>query len=140
MRVLIVDDDFRRHVYLKRLLVGIASSVVSVYRAETAVRALSEGAFDLVFLDFDLEQQVGDAEEWWDDFMENNGLVVARYLASGAVWHLPLRVVIHSLNAAGAEAMQEEVGRLSGVVCSREPWCWGEGYAGGLWSELEVSV
>lgn len=139
MRVLIVDDDFRRHYALKRRLVGITSSIVSVYRARAACEALAAGGFDVVFLDFDLVEQVGDAVEWWDDFMENNGLVVARAIGAGALKQWPARVVVHSLNHYGARAMREAMAAADGVLCTLEPWCWSDEYRGLLWEELEAA-
>jgi CheY-like chemotaxis protein len=140
MRVLIVDDDFRRHYALKKRLVGIAGRVDSVYRSCKAQEALAEADYDVVFLDFDLEQEVGEPWEWWDDYMENNGLLVARWLAEHPE-HCPARVVVHSLNEHGAAAMRDTVrAAVPGAVCTLEPWCWDAGYKGMLWEELEMLV
>jgi CheY-like chemotaxis protein len=115
-RVLFLDDSRERHDFvdaLFRQVGGEGCSVRHCYRAADAVNALaSEGPFDCVFLDHDLEQ--ADPDE--------TGMAVAAYIAD----HLPRdrapgEVVVHSWNPTGALRMEQAL-REAGVPVRRVPF------------------
>ena len=69
--------------------------MVHVHTAKAAIEALvSDGRFDLVHLDHDLGNGVG-----------NNGYEVAVFISTMSDSMVPLKIVIHSSNQLGAERM-----------------------------------
>jgi len=55
LRVLVVDDDHRYSVVLKKSLTGYGHSVVVSYSAEEAFQQLQKEQYDILLLDYKLE-------------------------------------------------------------------------------------
>jgi CheY-like chemotaxis protein len=88
LKILVVDDDIKRHVNFLRRLAD--HTVVSAGSYKEAIAALETGSpYDVIFLDHDLGTR-------------KSGYDVARYLIeemSEDLW--PEQVIVHSLNIIG---------------------------------------
>lgn len=94
MRVLILDDEQYRHVKFKQNLIG--HEVVSVETAKDCIDQLeNHGPWDWCFLDHDLGGKV------FVRSGKGTGYEVAEWLRDNN-HKLPLHVIVHSLNPAGA--------------------------------------
>lgn len=111
--LLFLDDDHIRH---REFLLNVGSCIVTqAYTAEQAIRQLDQVVYDAVFLDHDLS---------YDDCMCDptepttapTGLTVARYIAELAPDQRPGVVVVHSMNPAGARAMEATLARVGVTV------------------------
>lgn len=90
MKILIVDDLTRRHDFLSGLYPGDACD--SAWTVDEAIEKLQAEPYDLVFLDYDLE--------------EGTSVTVAEHLA-GLVTQ-PV-VILHTDNPAGAEQLRQHL-------------------------------
>jgi hypothetical protein len=100
MRILILDDDLKRHTAFARNLIG--HEVVHAETVTTTIHHLNKGeVFDAVFLDHDLGGEV---------YVESGGDKPTGY--DVATWLLfnsercPNIVIIHSFNKTGALKMK----------------------------------
>jgi CheY-like chemotaxis protein len=109
VNILIVDDEPKRHkIFLKRLSAGNNVVVVNSYYG--AVREIERNRkFDLVSLDYDLDQFVDSQIEAGPWSKYQSGLDVAKYIASLSPAKKPLKAIVHSLNASRAPIMVAEL-------------------------------
>ena len=111
MRILVLDDDARRHEWFDALLTGH----LSVWSAEEARRALADNPrYDLVFLDHDLAVDYAEVPAVWGE----DGRTVARFIAGMPAERRPARVHIHSSNWGAASEM-EAILAAAGVTVTR---------------------
>jgi hypothetical protein len=106
IRVFLLDDDTRRHVWFAKRFDGdhldIAEDVAG------ARELLSANLYDAIFLDHDLlpEHYHSDSK---DD--ENTGYAIAFWLASRPELQRASTILVHTRNADGAMRMVEELRR-----------------------------
>ena len=106
IRVFLLDDDKRRHVWFSKRFEGdhldIADDVTG------AREFLSGNLYDAIFLDHDLlpEHYHSDSN---DD--ENTGFAIALWLASRPELQRASTIMVHTRNADGAMRMVEELRR-----------------------------
>ena len=121
MKILVLDDIKFRHdtfddVYSR-------DSVEHCYRYHDFCDKLEHGGpWDLVHLDHDLGDFVADADTYYDDrgkCQEYNGQHAALRVCEMEV--PPARVIIHSVNPAGAQAMLHLIQRR-GIPVTWEPF------------------
>lgn len=93
-RVFVLDDTEERLEWFRKHLPGVRTAKT----AKAALEILSAESFDLVFLDHDLSFM----DAGFPDRQFDNGKEVARFLA---IKKFSGKVVIHSKNDVGAEAM-----------------------------------
>lgn len=110
MRVLFLDDNPNRHDVCHRNLIGVVTD--HVFSSDQAIDSLEfirgkNIEYSLIMLDHDLSETDYDLHQQGKLGTENNGQTVAKYMADKCD-HLPrdVPIVIHSLNSAGAMAMQ----------------------------------
>jgi CheY-like chemotaxis protein len=98
-KVLILEDsEARRRIFREKL--GSVCDLFFFDRVEEAKRALiEEGPFDLIFLDHDLDGRV-----FVSSNEANTGYQLAKFIARERV---KPRIIIHSMNFAGAARMRE---------------------------------
>lgn len=109
MRILVLEDEFYRHLQFVNNLVGHV--VVVLNNSKNCIEALRDhGPWDVLFLDHDLEG--GDV-----------GMKVVNYICGE--WEkeapecdLPNRIVVHSLNIERNKAMMQALKKLPCVVVS----------------------
>lgn len=90
MRVLIVDDLEKRHDFLSGLCLG--HSCDSAWTAKEAINLLEATGYDLVLLDFDLE--------------DGTTIPVAEHLAASKLQPV---VILHTDNFTGAKWLQQHL-------------------------------
>lgn len=106
IRVFLLDDDTRRHVWFARRFDGDYLDIADdVGRAR---EFLSENLYDAIFLDHDLLPEHYHAETNDD---ENTGYAIALWLASRPELQRAATIVVHTRNADGAMRMVEELRR-----------------------------
>jgi CheY-like chemotaxis protein len=111
MRILVLDDDARRHEWFDACLEGHDS----VRSARDARRALQDNPrYDLVFLDHDLAEDYTIVPPVWGE----DGRTVARFIAAMPEDRRPVRAHIHSSNW-GAAAEMEATLTAAGVTVTR---------------------
>jgi CheY-like chemotaxis protein len=111
MRILVLDDDARRHEWFDAHLTGHHS----VWSAEDARRALEDNPrYDLVFLDHDLAVDYAVVPAVWGE----DGRTVARFIAGLPEGRRPAMAHIHSSNWGGASEM-EAILTAAGVRVTR---------------------
>ena len=113
MKVLFLDDDPNRMKYAR--LYFSKDELSEAETAEQAIKMLEKySPYDLVLLDHDLGGKVYCPSD------EVSGYAVAKHISEMPKEKLPLRVVIHSFNPAGAENM---IRVLRGIVpLARQPF------------------
>ena len=97
IRILFLDDNTNRHGTMHENSIGAV--VDHVYNAGEAIDHLERKEYDLIMLDHDLAE---------DPDLANStptGLDVAEHMARHLIQHSDTPVVIHSLNAPGAQNM-----------------------------------
>lgn len=120
MRILIVDDEPQRHdLFMKRL--GTVHDLVIVNNYASAVHQLEGAPFDLVHLDYDLDEFVQNPVDAGPYGKEKTGFDVARYMAGMVKSKWPKKVVVHSLNPAKAPLMLETL-RGIGIPVEYKPF------------------
>ena len=106
--ILIVEDNPVRCAWFKQRL-GECDVTCDV---DEAIEWLAENEYDLILLDHDLRE-----EHYYSDSDDNQtGFAVAAWLAENPELQREARIIIHSLNFAGAQRMLEvlsEAGRES---------------------------
>lgn len=109
MRILVIDDEPARHkIFLKRLSHGNNVTIVTSYHS--AVRELNKtGRFDLVYLDYDLDEYSDSTIEFGQYSKHHSGADAAAYMASLPEAKKPKRVIVHSLNPSRAPIMMAEL-------------------------------
>lgn len=111
VRILVLDDDARRHEWFDALLTGH----LSVWSAEEARRALQDNQrYDLVFLDHDLAEDFAVVPAVWGE----DGRTVARFIAAMPEDKRPAMAHIHSSNWGAASEM-EAILTAAGVTVTR---------------------
>jgi CheY-like chemotaxis protein len=122
MKILVLDDDERRHDAFAKALVG--DEVKHVWTFDEAVLALdTQDRFDLAYLDHDLND-FGKKSGYHNGygFTEYTGFDVAAYMARHlAPEKQPLEVIVHSWNPPGAR-MMVNVLRDAGIKASYRPF------------------
>jgi CheY-like chemotaxis protein len=101
-RIFLLDDDTLRHEWFANQFKG-DSLDVAVDPAR-AFELLSNGRYDLIFLDHDLLPEHYHSEQTDD---ERTGYAVARWLAERPAVQAAATVVVHTRNADGALRMVE---------------------------------
>lgn len=104
--ILILDDDPDRHRWFARHYTESGDNrVVSTSRVDEFARRLLADRWDIVHLDFDLHMFSDDYER--DEAGRPlSGMDAARHLQRLPEWRRP-RVIIHSINEAGAREIRE---------------------------------
>lgn len=102
MKVLILEDDYKRVDKFKKKLIG--HELWITHLPHQANLWLEEQEFDFVFLDHDL------ADEHYQNMQnpslcEDTGLVTAEFLGNNLHLSRDAQVVVHSLNPYGSERM-----------------------------------
>lgn len=99
MKILILEDSEERRRIFHEML-SHTHDLSFFGHVEEAKTALStDGPFDIIFLDHDLDNRVFvDSEE------ENTGYQLAKYIAENNV---RAKIIIHSMNPYGAERMKK---------------------------------
>jgi CheY-like chemotaxis protein len=111
LRVLVLDDDARRHAWFDAHLTGHHA----VWSAGDARRALQENApYDLVFLDHDLAEDFAVVPAVWGE----DGRTVARFIAAMPEDRRPAMAHIHSSNW-GAACEMEAILSAAGLRVTR---------------------
>lgn len=100
MRILVLDDEPARHELFKAA--WGKHDITHAWTADEAEKALDGNRFNLVTLDHDL----GPASR-------GNGLRVARHIAQMPEDRQPYKVLVHSANPVGAQAMIDALLRTS---------------------------
>lgn len=116
MRILVLDDNpYRHQVY--REVVYPEHEVVNVYSYMDTIHHLNLGGWDLVHLDHDLGDLLPEGKcadtylDGWGKVQEYTGYDVAKYIC--AMDPKPtFRVVIHSVNGSGGNAMRQVLERM----------------------------
>lgn len=109
MNILLVDDNPHRITFFQN---GLKPHKVTVCRhARTAMKALRQSSFDIVFLDHDLEGRAADPDE------ENSGSEIARYIAEHQI--ACGRIILHSENRAGRESMEAILAEAESIPYGR---------------------
>jgi CheY-like chemotaxis protein len=101
-RVLVLEDDLERIKQFKKRLIGNMFQIVS--DAEAAILALTYNKWDVLFLDHDLG-----GESYVPSSNANTGYQVAKFLHDNPKYKPDEAIIIHSLNAVGAENMHNEL-------------------------------
>jgi len=107
IKVLILEDsDSRRRVFRENLSEDCSLHFFDTVR--DAKRAIeTQGPFDLIYLDHDLDQRIFvDSEE------ENTGYQLAKYIAEKK---LGARIILHTMNPYGAARMKELLPQASHI-------------------------
>jgi hypothetical protein len=106
IRVFLLDDDTRRHVWFAKRFDGdhldIAEDVAG------AQECLSANLYDAIFLDHDLLPEHYHADSTDD---ERTGYAIALWLASRPELQRASTILVHTRNADGAMRMVEELRR-----------------------------
>src|SRR5258706_1381132 len=96
MNILVLEDNSHRITFFQNAL---KKHKVTVCRhARTAIRALKDGPFDLIFLDHDLRREPVDPDD------ENCGSEVARFITDHDI-ECPC-IILHTENRIGREALE----------------------------------
>ncbi len=96
MNILLVDDNPHRIAFFQN---GLKAHKLTICRhARTAIKALKQTSFDVIFLDHDLTGKLADPED------ENCGSEVARFIADNEI--VCGCIILHIENAIGRESME----------------------------------
>jgi CheY-like chemotaxis protein len=111
MRILVLDDDFRRHDWFDANI----EAHDAVWSAKDARDALQDNPrYDLVFLDHDLAEDYKVVPAVWGE----DGRTVATFIAAMPEDRKPGMVHIHSSNWGAASEM-EEILKAAGIAVAR---------------------
>ena len=99
LKILILEDSPERIRIFKEKL-SKKHDIYFFNQVEEAKRAIeSQGPFDVIFLDHDLDHQI-----YVDSDEENTGYQLAKYIANK---NISAKVIIHTMNTIGADRMLE---------------------------------
>lgn len=101
IRVMLLDDDERRHRWFKKRFVGDDLDV-AVDVAE-AKKLLAESAYDAIFLDHDLLPHHYESNDHGDE--ANTGFAIAEYLNAHPDLQRAATIIVHTRNADAAIGM-----------------------------------
>ena len=96
MNILLLDDNSHRITFFQNALKPHKLTVCR--HARTAIRALKDMSFDIIFLDHDLRDEPADPDD------ENCGSEVARFIATHEI-DCPY-IILHTENRTGRESME----------------------------------
>lgn len=123
MRVLILDDDPKRHAVFASHFAG--HDVTHTTKFSDFCTAMQGPQFDLVHLDHDLA-------DFCKDNIDHDGMYGSReWTGLDAAWFItcevpperqPIRAVIHSWNPAGALRMRQMLQERSSIPVTYEPF------------------
>lgn len=125
MRILVLDDDLRRHQVFAQNLRG--HDVTHAHTYDDAIKAvLNEPRFELYFLDHDLndfgQRSIGPATSMYGGVREMTGSDFANFIVQRVPSkRYPDVFVVHSVNPAGAANMVQVLKR-TGLPVVREPF------------------
>jgi len=102
IRVLLLDDDVRRHSWFRTRFKGDSLDIAENVGA--AQEMLAAGSYDAIFLDHDLRPEHYHAKSSDD---ENTGYAVALWLSSNPGLQQASTIMVHTRNADGAMRMVE---------------------------------
>jgi DNA-binding NarL/FixJ family response regulator len=107
MKALVLDDQALRHDGIDKAIMARDpnAGVWHVYTTAQAIKTLSEIRFDEVYLDYDLCDKVDTG--YFSTQREATGYDVAWHIARQLSPDQWPKVIIHSMNAAGGNAMQK---------------------------------
>lgn len=110
--ILVLEDSLERIKLFRQGLIG-AAPVQYVHSAKEAIKALSSGAWDFVFLDHDLGEhaKVGD------------GTMVCAWVAEHADKFRGVSFIIHSLNPPARGRMTDILLNVD-LFATEVPWAW----------------
>lgn len=96
MKILVLDDDVKRHKRFRQQWIGHELTIVVT--AKEAIENLSRKTWDIVFLDHDLNNEA------FVPSGPGTGYEVAQWLTNNPL-RKPMLIVIHSFNSVGAIEM-----------------------------------
>lgn len=109
MNILLLEDNPHRITFFQN---GLKKHKLTICRhAKSAIKALKDGQFDLIFLDHDLGGEPVDPDD------ENCGSEVARFIVDQSI--AGGLIVLHTENRAGREAMAALLGNCQAIPYSK---------------------
>jgi CheY-like chemotaxis protein len=105
IRVLLLDDDTRRHRWFIKRFRGDELDVAE--NVQEAKDFLAENAYDAIFLDHDLLPHHYESNDHGD--MANTGYAVAEYLNEHADLQRAATIIVHTRNADAAIPMVQKL-------------------------------
>jgi hypothetical protein len=123
MKILFLDDAIER--YFSFLRNNIGAEITWVPSAMIAIERLKEEAYDLVFLDHDLNEE--HYLTYPDYIYEGTGKEVVKYIIDNARKFSKTKFYCHSLNFGGRNSMINSL-RAAGLKAVDAPWAWEKSY------------
>jgi CheY-like chemotaxis protein len=117
LRVLLLDDDERRHEWFAQRFAGDQLDIAS--EPNTAIALLVAKPYDAIFLDHDLLPEHYRTPEPTDE--ERTGYAVAAWLAARPEVQPASTIIVHTRNANGALKMVRKM-RAAGRRAEYVPW------------------
>ena len=117
LRVLLLDDDDRRHEWFARRFAGDQLDIAVEPRA--AIQLLTVHPYDAIFLDHDLLPEHYRTTDTRDE--ERTGYAVAAWLAARPDVQPSTTIIVHTRNANGALKMVRKM-RAAGRRAEYVPW------------------
>jgi CheY-like chemotaxis protein len=117
LRVLLLDDDERRHDWFARRFAGDQLDIA--VEPNTAIALLAANSYDAIFLDHDLLPEHYRTNEPTDE--EHTGYAVAAWLAARPEVQPSTTIIVHTRNANGALKMVRKL-RAAGRRAEYVPW------------------
>lgn len=117
LRILFFDDDSLRHSAFS--WTNGKHDITYASNTDDAIKVLGEKDFDVVFLDHDLGGEV--SQNRMD--CEDDGRIVARWIAEHAGRFQNTTFIVHSLNIAGSTEMVSIL-KDAGLRAKRQPFAW----------------
>lgn len=123
MNILILDDDKFRHEYFAKKYLG--DKIFHAYKYSEFLNFLNQDVvFDLIHLDHDLDHLVSDCDTFLDgcgNVQFFNGTHAALKICELSDDMLPKKVIIQSVNPAGAKNMMSDL-KARGVPVIHQPF------------------
>lgn len=104
MKILLVEDEEYRIIKFKENFIGCSLDITK--EPQEAIDWLSNKDYDWIFLDHDLSPNSYEAYKTGQLLESGTGYDVAKYLEANPHKSPNSKVVLHSLNPAGAERMR----------------------------------
>ena len=117
LRVLLLDDDERRHEWFARRFAGDQLDIA--VEPSAAIELLAANPYDAIFLDHDLLPEHYRTPEPTDE--ERTGYAVAAWLAARPDVQPASTIIVHTRNANGALKMVRKM-RAAGRRAEYVPW------------------